>query len=51
MDGRVLEEIFLTPRTIQYEEVDNAVSQERVQYLESEAEMIEQRLRDLGYVE
>jgi predicted AlkP superfamily phosphohydrolase/phosphomutase len=51
MDGRVLEEIFSSPRKIQYEDVDNAVSQERVQYLESEAEMIEQRLRDLGYVE
>ena len=51
MDGRVLEEIFSSPRKIQYEEVDNAVTHERVQYLESEAEMIEQRLRDLGYVE
>jgi len=51
MDGRVLEEIFLDPRKIQYEEIDNAVSHEPMQYLESEAEMIEQRLRDLGYVE
>jgi predicted AlkP superfamily phosphohydrolase/phosphomutase len=51
MDGRVLSEIFLNPRTIQYEEVDNAVSHEPAPYLESEAEMIEQRLRDLGYVE
>ena len=51
MDGRVLEEIFLVSRKIQYEEVDNTVSHEPVQYLESEAEMIEQRLRDLGYVE
>ena len=51
MDGRVLEEIFNAPREIQYEEIDNAVSQERVQYLESEAEVIEQRLKALGYVE
>ena len=51
MDGRVLEEIFLEPRKVQYEEVDNAVTHEPVHYLESEAEMIEQRLRDLGYVE
>ena len=51
MDGRVLEEIFLAPRKVQYENVDNAVSQEPLPYLESEAEMIEQRLRDLGYVE
>lgn len=51
MDGRVLEEIFQNPRRVQYEDVDNAVSHEPVQYLESEAEMIEQRLRDLGYVE
>jgi predicted AlkP superfamily phosphohydrolase/phosphomutase len=51
MDGRVLEEIFLVPRKVQYEDVDNAVSQQPVQYLEAEVEMIEQRLRDLGYVE
>lgn len=51
MDGRVLEEIFAAPRKVQYEEVDNAVSHERVQYLESEAEMIEERLKALGYVE
>jgi predicted AlkP superfamily phosphohydrolase/phosphomutase len=51
MDGRVLEEVFLTPRTVGYEKVDNRVTHEPVQYLEAEAEMIEQRLRDLGYVE
>ncbi len=51
MDGRVLQEIFDSPRSVQYEQVDNAVSYERVQYMESEAEVIEQRLRDLGYVE
>jgi predicted AlkP superfamily phosphohydrolase/phosphomutase len=51
MDGRVLEEIFTAPRKVEYEEVDNSVSHEPVQYLEAEAELIEQRLRDLGYVE
>jgi len=51
MDGRVLEEIFVSPRKVEYEEVDNSVSHEPVQYLEAEAELIEQRLRDLGYVE
>lgn len=51
MDGRVLEEIFETPVDLQYDQVDNAVTHERVEYTESEAEMIEQRLRDLGYVE
>lgn len=51
MDGRVLQEIFNAPREVRYEQVDNAVSHERVQYIESEAEMIEQRLKALGYVE
>lgn len=51
MDGRVLEEIFESPRPVQYEQVDNAVSHERLHYAESEVELIEQRLRDLGYVE
>jgi len=51
MDGRVLQEIFTAPLKVQYEEVDNAVVHERVQYVESEATMIEERLRALGYVE
>lgn len=51
MDGRVMTEIFVSPRDVQYEEVDNAVAHERVQYAESEAAVIEQRLRALGYVE
>ncbi|HVI11159.1 MAG TPA: alkaline phosphatase family protein [Candidatus Binatia bacterium] len=51
MDGRVLQEIFVSPRNVQYEQVDNSVSHEKVQYLEAEAEMIEQRLKALGYVE
>jgi predicted AlkP superfamily phosphohydrolase/phosphomutase len=51
MDGRVLEEIFVTPRKVQYEDVDNAVSQAPAQYLAADAEMIEQRLKALGYVE
>jgi hypothetical protein len=51
MDGRVLEEIFTLPRKVQYEDIDNAVSHERVQYREADAEVIEQRLKALGYVE
>lgn len=51
MDGRVLEEIFCNPQKVHHEEIDNAVTHEPMQYLESEAQMIEQRLRDLGYVE
>jgi predicted AlkP superfamily phosphohydrolase/phosphomutase len=51
MDGRVLEEIFTLQRKVQYEDVDNAVSHERVQYAEADAEIIEQRLKALGYVE
>jgi len=51
MDGRVLEEILAAPKPVEYEQVDNSLSHERVQYLDSEAELIEQRLKALGYVE
>jgi predicted AlkP superfamily phosphohydrolase/phosphomutase len=51
MDGRVLEELFVSPRKVQYQDVDNTVSQAPAGYLASEAEMIEQRLKALGYVE
>jgi predicted AlkP superfamily phosphohydrolase/phosphomutase len=51
MDGRVLEEIFISSRTVQYEQVDNAISQAPSGYLAAEAEVIEQRLKALGYVE
>lgn len=51
MDGRALEEIFSAPRPVQYEQVDNAVLQAPAEYLNSEAEVIEQRLKALGYVE
>ena len=51
MDGRVLEELFSEPEAIRYEHVDNCVTQAPALYDGVEAQMIEQRLRALGYVE
>lgn len=52
MDGRVLEEIFPSPQDIHFEKVDNAVVRENVmEYNAAETELIEQRLKGLGYIE
>ncbi len=52
MDGRVLEEIFSNPATPRYEEVDKLeVAENSTEYTAQEAELIEQRLKGLGYVE
>jgi predicted AlkP superfamily phosphohydrolase/phosphomutase len=51
MDGRVLEEIFGDPAPVWFEEADNSRSGEGQDYGEQETELIEQRLRGLGYVE
>jgi hypothetical protein len=51
MDGRVLEEIFCESRPAQFENVDNARSPGAQDYSELEAELVEQRLRGLGYVD
>ena len=51
MDGRVLEEIFEHPRTVQFQEIDNSTSHAARDYDQNESEIIEQRLRGLGYVE
>ncbi len=51
MDGRVLEEIFCDSCPVRFEEVDNSRSLDAREYAEQEAELIEQRLRGLGYVE
>lgn len=51
MDGRVLEEIFVQPPDVRYEDVDNSVVKEAQEYTGEEAELIEQRLKGLGYVE
>jgi predicted AlkP superfamily phosphohydrolase/phosphomutase len=52
MDGRVLEEIFTQARPVQYQETDTSVAQqERAIYTTREAELIEERLRGMGYIE
>ena len=51
MDGRVLEEIFLKPSPVRFEDVDNSRLCEAQDHTRQEAELIEQRLRGLGYVE
>ena len=52
MDGRVLGEIFPNLPPVSYEEVDNRKAPETAtEYTAQEAELIEQRLKGLGYVE
>ncbi len=52
MDGRVLEELFTGLPPVSYEQVDNATAlQTSTEYTDQEAELIEQRLKGLGYVE
>jgi hypothetical protein len=52
MDGRVLEEMFTGLPPVAYEQVDNAKALEAAtEYTDQEAELIEQRLKGLGYVE
>ena len=52
MDGRVLQEIFTDLPPVRYEEGDNRRTTETVtEYSAQEAELIEQRLKGLGYVE
>ncbi len=51
MDGRVLEEIFRDSSPVRFEDVDNSRSLDAREYAEQEVELIEQRLRGLGYVE
>jgi predicted AlkP superfamily phosphohydrolase/phosphomutase len=52
MEGRVLKEIFLDLPPVRYEEVDNRRATETAtEYTAQEAELIEQRLKGLGYVE
>jgi predicted AlkP superfamily phosphohydrolase/phosphomutase len=51
MDGRVLEEIFCYPTPVRIEAVDNYEMSEIREYGEQETEVLEQRLRALGYVE
>ena len=52
MDGRVLEEILPGLPPVHYENVDNRKESEvTTEYTADEAELIEQRLKGLGYVE
>ncbi len=52
MDGRVLEEIFPALPPVSFEEVDQRdISAASTEYTAQEAELIEQRLKGLGYVE
>jgi predicted AlkP superfamily phosphohydrolase/phosphomutase len=52
MDGRVLQEIFSDPAPPAYEQVDEpTASKTSAEYTAQEAELIEQRLKGLGYVE
>lgn len=51
MDGRVLQEVFTDPQEVRYEDVDNSMDQQATDYTEEEAELIEQRLKGLGYIE
>ena len=51
MEGRVLEEAFTQARPVRMEQVDNAITQELEEYDESDAKVIEERLKALGYVE
>jgi predicted AlkP superfamily phosphohydrolase/phosphomutase len=51
IDGRVLEEIFSNSPPIRFEDIDNSTSLDPPDYAEREADLIQQRLRGLGYVE
>ena len=51
MDGRVLQEILSEFRPVRFEEIDNSQSLETQDCTKEETELIEQRLRGLGYVE
>jgi hypothetical protein len=51
MDGRVLEEIWPEPQTVRYDDTDNTVSQQKATYTAEESDLIEQRLKGLGYLE
>jgi hypothetical protein len=52
MDGRVLEEIFPGLPAVSFEAADQAdIPTTSAEYTAHEAELIEQRLKGLGYVE
>jgi len=51
MDGRVLQEVFTSPGSVSYEDVDNSVVASQIPYSAEDAAVIEERLRGLGYLE
>lgn len=51
MDGRVLQEIFEEPEPVRYDKRNHLAVHQPADYSQEEAELIEQRLRGLGYVE
>ncbi len=50
MEGRVLQEVFASPQPVSFEEIDNALVAGESAYSSEETEVIEQRLRGLGYI-
>jgi predicted AlkP superfamily phosphohydrolase/phosphomutase len=51
MDGKVLEEILTATPPVEYEEVDNSLVHVPQKYDRTESDIIEQRLKGLGYLE
>lgn len=52
MDGRVLEEILVPGEKVRYQQADNRLAvTSKIDYNPEESELIEQRLRGLGYLE
>jgi hypothetical protein len=51
MDGRALEEIVDGLPPVRFADVDNRQALQTTEYSAQEAELIEQRLKGLGYVE
>jgi predicted AlkP superfamily phosphohydrolase/phosphomutase len=51
MDGKVLEEILTSTPPVEYEEVDNSLTHAAQKYDRAESDIIEQRLKGLGYLE
>ena len=51
MDGKVLQQIFTDPRPVRFEDIDNSRPVEAEDCSDEQTELIEQRLRGLGYVE
>jgi predicted AlkP superfamily phosphohydrolase/phosphomutase len=51
MDGRVLQEVLTLDSPVRYEEADNSLVRQGQGYGPAESEILEQRLKGLGYLE